>query len=72
MAARILEPLPTLERTMGCWPCMGLALSNRFDKVVGVDVSQQALQDGALFLLDTVNYQRLLAKKGELVAPSYY
>jgi tRNA A22 N-methylase len=31
---------------------MGLALSGRFDKVVGVDVSQQALQDGALSLLE--------------------
>jgi tRNA A22 N-methylase len=48
---------------------MGLALSNRFDKVVGVDVSQQALQDGALALLDTVKDQRLLANKGEIRSP---
>ena len=33
---------------------MGLALSKRFDRVVGVDVSQKALQDGALSLLETV------------------
>lgn len=36
---------------------MALALSGRFDKVVGADVSKQALQDGALTLLANVqNY----------------
>eukprot|EP00980_Cylindrotheca_fusiformis_P013718 scaffold3526_cov115-Cylindrotheca_fusiformis.AAC.8 len=34
---------------------MGLALSGRYQKVLGVDVSEQALRSGALSLLDAVN-----------------
>jgi tRNA A22 N-methylase len=33
---------------------MGLALSGRFDKVLGIDVSEQALQNGAISLLKNV------------------
>ena len=33
---------------------MGLALSGRFDKVLGIDVSEQALQNGAISLLENV------------------
>lgn len=33
---------------------MGLALSGRFDKVLGIDVSEQALQNGAISLLGNV------------------
>jgi tRNA A22 N-methylase len=42
---------------------MGLALSERFDKVVGVDVSQRALQDGALSLLENVQKYNYLEEQ---------
>jgi tRNA A22 N-methylase len=36
---------------------MGLALSGRYEKVLGVDLSEQALRNGALSLWETVNNQ---------------